>query len=141
MAPLFGVEEARDHAPEPWRRDGCYVRDANGEIVVRGRTAADARRIVASVNATRGIPTDALERWFVQDVSDPVTRPDLEIDLESNAEHSPHEIRPDDRRRLGDRRRGERRRSGPADPSSYVIDRRVFERRRGERRRSAEIKV
>ena len=51
------------HSPEPWKQDGRYVRDASGAIVVRGRSFADARRIVAAINATREIPTDALEHW------------------------------------------------------------------------------
>ena len=59
------------HSPEPWTQDGRYIRDAKDAIVVRGRTLADARRIVAAINATRDIPTDALEHWLVQDVSDP----------------------------------------------------------------------
>ena len=71
------------HSPEPWTAEGRYIRDATGAIVVRGRSYADARRIAAAINATRDIPTDALERWLVQDVSDPRTRPDLEVDLDT----------------------------------------------------------
>src|SRR5215470_4694155 len=60
------------HSPEPWTQDGRYIRDSRGAIVVRGRTLADARRIVAAINATRDMPTEALENWLAQDVSDPV---------------------------------------------------------------------
>jgi hypothetical protein len=79
-------DEPLIHAPEPWRQDGRYVRDAFGTIVVRGRSFGDARRIVAAVNATRGMPTEALEGWCAEDVSDPRTRPDLEVLLPEEAE-------------------------------------------------------
>jgi hypothetical protein len=146
-----------DHSPEPWTQEGRYIRDARGAIVVRGRTVADARRIAAAINATRDIPTDALEKWLVQDVSDPVTRPDLEVALEE-PEASPFAVPPPDgsaaaeaeratraepgpythphpERRRGDRRLEDRRRAGssPA-PDQLVFDRRVMERRFGERR-------
>lgn len=74
-------DETVIHAPEPWTQDGRYVRDAIGRIVVRGRSPADARRIVIAVNATRGIPSDALASWTVEDVSDPHTRPEMEVAL------------------------------------------------------------
>lgn len=77
----FDENETLVHAPEPWSHEGRYVRDAFGTIVVRGRSPADARRIVAAINSTRGIPTDALEGWTAQDVSDPHTRPELEVEL------------------------------------------------------------
>ena len=97
------------HSPEPWTAEGRYIRDASGAIVVRGRSYADARRIAAAINATRDIPTDALERWLVQDVSDPRTRPDLEVDLDSSDPGtSPYLVTPYDRR-LTDRRQAERR--------------------------------
>ena len=84
------------HSPEPWTQDGRYIRDAKDAIVVRGRTLADARRIVAAINATRDIPTDALEHWLVQDVSNPVGRPDLEIAIDDEVENSPFVVRPPD---------------------------------------------
>jgi hypothetical protein len=124
------------HSPEPWTAEGRYIRDASGAIVVRGRSHADARRIAAAINATRDIPTDALERWLVQDVSDPRTRPDLEVDLEStDPGHSPYLVTPYDRRRT-DRRQRERRApfSGEV-PEGLLFDRRVMERRLASRRR------
>ena len=90
---LFGGEDRRDHSPEPWRQEGRYLRDATGAIVVRGRSSADARRIAAAINGVRGIPTEVLESWRVEDVSDPSTRPDLEVDL-GDETASPHEVRP-----------------------------------------------
>lgn len=147
------------HSPEPWKQDGRYIRDAKGAIVVRGRTLADARRITAAVNATRDIPTDALEHWLVQDVSDPGTRPDLEVAL-AESEPSPFAVKPPDgtpipveasepkpaawpytlthpERRRDDRRQSDRRHpdSTPA-AGDLLFDRRVMERRFGERRRS-----
>jgi hypothetical protein len=129
--------ESSTHSPEPWRQEGRYIRDARGSIVVRGKTPEDARRIVAAINATRDIPTDALERWLVQDVSDPRTRPDLEVNLEStDPGRSPYLVKPRERRRT-ERRRKERR--GPyslAAPGTLVFDRRVMERRLADRRTS-----
>jgi hypothetical protein len=146
------------HSPEPWSQDGRYIRDARGAIVVRGRTAADARRIAAAINATRDIPTEALESWLVQDVSDPGTRPDLEVAL-GEPEASPFAVPPPDgpesgpvppaeaspgpwpytlthpERRRTDRRQGDRRQLGSAaEPHQLVFDRRVMERRFGDRR-------
>jgi hypothetical protein len=151
------------HSPEPWTQDGRYIRDAKAAIVVRGRTLADARRIVAAINATRDIPTDALEHWLVQDVSNPVGRPDLEIAISDEDESSPFAVLPPDappapmaasiqavprpepeswpytltapERREGERRLDERRlpESSPG-PHDLVFDRRVMERRFGERR-------
>ena len=90
------VEDEIDayHSPEPWTQDGRYIRDASGAIVVRGRTLADARRIVAAMNATRDMPTDALESWLIQDVSDPNMRPDLEVALGEDPLPSPYRVRP-----------------------------------------------
>lgn len=90
------VEDEIDayHSPEPWTQDGRYIRDASGAIVVRGRTMADARRIVAAINATRDMPTEALESWLIQDVSDPNTRPDLEVALGEDPLPSPYAVRP-----------------------------------------------
>ena len=107
--------------PARGRRKGAMV-----------RTEADARRIVAAINGTHGIPTAALEGWRVQDVSDPHTRPDLEIDLDSEPPPSPHEVKPPETAQVADRRRGERRMAPPVEPSPLFIDRRVFERRRQE---------
>ena len=124
------------HSPEPWMAEGRYIRDASGAIVVRGRSYADARRIAAAINATRDIPTDALERWLVQDVSDPRTRPDLEVDLETTDPGlSPYLVTPYDRRRT-DRRQGERRApfSGVV-AEGLLFDRRVMDRRIAPRRR------
>jgi hypothetical protein len=149
------------HSPEPWRQDGRYIRDAAGAIIVRGRTGADARRIVAAINATRDIPTDALEHWHVQDVSNPRTRPDLEVLVAPEPEASPFVVRPPveaippalpvpaaseprapqvreawPERRQGERRRADRRLSSAA-PEDLPFERRVMERRLGDRRRGA----
>jgi hypothetical protein len=143
------------HSPEPWRQDGRYIRDASGTIVVRGRTIADARRIVAAINATRDMPTDALEGWLVQDVSDPHTRPNLEVAIEETPSSRfavpPPEARPVvverpaapvqssmgfDRRRTDRRERDRRGAVSVLDPQALVFDRRVMERRLGQRRAS-----
>lgn len=132
--PVADEGETRRHAPEPWRQEGRYIRDAGGAIVVRGRSAADARRIVAAINGTRGIPTEALESWRVEDVSDPLTRPDFEVDLTLDLDPSPFAVTPPPRP-AAERRQGERRAAvDVSNPEALVFDRRVFERRRGERR-------
>jgi hypothetical protein len=133
--PFAEEDEPREHAPEPWYQDGRYIRDAAGAIVVRGRSAADARRIVAAINGVRGIPTEALESWRIEDVSNPHNRPDLEVELPEETEPSPFAVAPPPRR-AGDRRQKERRTAVTiADPQTLVFDRRVFERRREDRRR------
>lgn len=136
--PEYSEDEiAASHSPEPWKQEGRYIRDSRGTIVVRGKTAADARRIVAAINATSDIPTDALESWRLLDVSDPHTRPDLEIDLNSEpSERSPYLVTPYDLRKA-ERRRDERRAVFPdADPPPLLFDRRVLERRLGDRRKA-----
>lgn len=131
--------ESDTHSPEPWRQDGRYIRDDNGAIVVRGRSHADARRIVAAINATRDIPTDALERWLVQDVSNPETRPDLEVDLnETEPAVSPYAVQPPERR-ARERRRRERRSAQSAAGPPLIFDRRVMERRLSSRRNAMRL--
>ena len=130
-------ETAAQHSPEPWKAEDRYIRDARGVIVVRGKTATDARRIAAAINATRDIPTDALESWRLQDVSDPTTRPDLEIDLDGPApEPSPYLVTPDNRRRAERRRQDRRAIFSDAAPPALLFDRRVLERRFEQRRKA-----
>jgi hypothetical protein len=60
------------HSPEPWKVVNDELQDANGEEVIfltgeweiEGWTMApqDLRRIIACVNACRGIPTEKLEQ-------------------------------------------------------------------------------
>lgn len=127
----FGGEDRRDHSPEPWRQEGRYLRDATGAIVVRGRSSADARRIAAAINGVRGIPTEVLESWRVEDVSDPSTRPDFEVELAEEFA-SPHEVRPPSD--------ADAELSFPLSPPGFPIeksfpyDRRVAQRRQAERR-------
>ena len=124
------------HSPEPWKQDGRYIRDAAGAIVVRGRSYADARRIVAAVNATRTIPTEALESWLVEDVSDPVSRPNLEVTIAEEPAPSPYLVQPGERRRA-ERRQADRRVGAVADSvQGLVFDRRVMQRRLSQRRRN-----
>jgi hypothetical protein len=127
-----GDDERGDHAAEPWRAEGRYIRDAFGGIVVRGRSAADARRIVAAINGVRGIPTEVLESWKVEDVSNPATRPDFELELGDDA-RSPHEVRPPG---MAAREELSFPLSPPAFPieKPYPYDRRVGQRRMAERR-------
>src|SRR3954471_23525691 len=135
MDPLSDRNDDDAHSPEPWTQEGRYIRDAAGAIVVRGKTYSDARRIVAAVNATRDIPTEALENWLVQDVSNPRTRPDLEVELsETDLKPSPYAVTPPERRSQERRARQRRQPFPPADPPALLFDRRVMERRLSERR-------
>ncbi len=71
-----------EHSPEPWRSEygneegpddsfGEFYRilaadaDTDFDEIVRVGDEADARRIVACVNACRGVPTEALETGIV----------------------------------------------------------------------------
>lgn len=127
-------EENGRHSPEPWRQEGRYIRDAEGEIVVRGKSIADARRIVAAINATREIPTEALECWFPQDVSDAKTRPDLEIEVEEHGPPSPLQVLPPAPPSFDEVA------EKPSTPEDFglIFDRRVFQRRVSHRRVSAD---
>ncbi|MEO8189122.1 MAG: hypothetical protein ABI682_02175 [Acidobacteriota bacterium] len=54
----------RAHSPEPWtsdRTDPRMVMDAQGRLVGVLTTADDARRILSSVNGTRGLPGAGLD--------------------------------------------------------------------------------
>ncbi len=117
-------DETGEHAPEPWIQEDRYIRDAKREIVVRAKSPADARRIVAAVNAVQGIPTDALEGWVVQVVSGSAVGPESDGDTIEEAradaleaiERFLNDRRLEDRRRgdrRPDRRRGDRRRENP----------------------------
>ncbi len=98
-------EEKQDHHPEPWMQDGCDILDAGGWTLASARFPADARRIVAAINAVRGIPNDALESWSVNVIGEPAAAAAAAGD---RLESSPAENFPNDRR-VGERRRGERR--------------------------------
>ncbi|HEY3123251.1 MAG TPA: hypothetical protein VGK70_04235, partial [Thermoanaerobaculia bacterium] len=76
------------------------------------RFPADARRIVAAINAVQGIPTDALESWFVNVLGEPAG---VAVAAGGRPQSSPAESFPDNRR-VGQRRRGERRAARPHIP-------------------------
>jgi hypothetical protein len=90
------VTNKPEHQPEPWSQNGRYILDASGWTLASTRFPADARRIVAAINAVQGIPTDALESWVVNVVGEPsgADKPGGAVEGE---------------RRHGERRRGERR--------------------------------
>ncbi len=136
MEPSPWEEESQEHSPEPWTQYGRYIRDANGAIVVRGRSPADARRIVAAVNATQGMPTEALQSWTVQVVSDP--KADVEVVLEREAQKEESEAPPEPAREPEPLPATEASAQPAAAPGRYVFDRRVYERRREERRKAGQ---
>lgn len=56
------------HTPEPWTLNCSGVFDPKGERVCDRIAEHDARRMVACVNACRGLPTEALEAHLVEDL-------------------------------------------------------------------------
>jgi hypothetical protein len=103
-------EETHDHAPEPWVQLGRFVRDANGRIVVRGKSALDARRVVACVNALAGVPTETIAQWSIQVAGGAGAGPDPALaEMPADAVEAVKEFVGSEDRRLGERRRGERR--------------------------------
>jgi hypothetical protein len=105
----MGRHTAQDHQPEPWMQDGRYVLDASGWTLASARFPADARRIVAAINAVQGIPTDALESWSVNVIGEPIERA-AAAGAPGQGDASgplPNE------RRAGQRRHGDRRASRP----------------------------
>jgi hypothetical protein len=106
-------EETGSHAPEPWAQLGRYVRDATGRIVLRGKTPADVRRVVACINAFAGVPTEAVETFQIQVSGGAGLGPDPALaELPDNAAEAVREFVGSEERRMGERRRRDRRRSG-----------------------------
>jgi hypothetical protein len=102
--------EKQEHQPEPWAQNGRYILDAGGWTLASARFPADARRIVAAINAVQGIPTDALESWVINVIGESAgaEEPAEGHALEAEASESfPSE------RRAGERRRGDRRATHP----------------------------
>ncbi|MGH9367692.1 MAG: hypothetical protein ACRD3M_08465 [Thermoanaerobaculia bacterium] len=118
----MGGWEREKHQPEPWTVDGRHVLSATGWRLAKAVLAADARRIVAAVNDTQGIPTVALEAGFIRDLLELKVWPralwesqGARLQVVNAAEFFLHE---------------------PLDPAEpFSFDRRVGERRRSERRR------
>ena len=105
----MGKHAGQDHQPEPWMQDGRYILDASGWTLASARFPADARRIVAAINAVQGIPTDALESWTVNVIGEPIERAEAagRTGQGDAPEPFPNE------QRLSERRRGDRRASRP----------------------------
>lgn len=102
-------QEKQDHQPEPWTQDGRYILDASGWTLASTRFPADARRIVAAINAVQGIPTDALESWSINVIGEPAG---VAAAAGDHSESSRAEAFSDNRR-LAERRRGDRRATHP----------------------------
>jgi hypothetical protein len=101
----MGRQEKPDHQPEPWTQDGRYILDASGWTLASTRFPADARRIVAAINAVQGIPTEDLESWFSNVIGEPM---EALVAAGDRAESPDLEIFPEDRR-SSNRRHGDRR--------------------------------
>ncbi len=122
-------EEPQRHAPEPWAQLGRFVRDAAGRIVVRGKTPVDARRVVACINALMGVPTETIESWNIQVSGGAGAGPDPDLTaIPDDAVQAIQEFIGDEDRRLGDRRKAERRRLAEA----VSIEGEVHERQSGD---------
>ncbi len=120
----MGGWELEKHQPEPWAVEGRqHLVSATGWRLAKAVLAADARRIVAAINDTQGIPTAALEAGFIRDLLELRVWPravwesqGTRLQVVNAADVFLHEpLDPPDAfafdRRVGDRRRGERRRS------------------------------
>jgi hypothetical protein len=105
----MGRQARQDHQPEPWVQHGSEILDATGWTLGRARFPADARRIVAAINAVQGIPTDALEAWFVNVIGE---TPGALVAGGDRAPSSASELLSGDQR-SSDRRRGDRRAQRP----------------------------
>jgi hypothetical protein len=105
----MGRHARQDHQPEPWMQDGRYILDASGWTLGSARFPADARRIVAAINAVQGIPTDALESWIVNVIGEPIERADAAGRAGKGDASGPLP----NERRLVERRHGDRRASRP----------------------------
>lgn len=104
--------ENREQALEPWAQLGKYIRDAKGRIVLSGKRPADARRVVACVNALMGVPTETVERWNIQVFGGAGAGPDPALaSIPAGAVEAIEEFVGSRDRRLGERRRADRRRA------------------------------
>lgn len=116
--------DEEEHQPEPWTYDDRSILSAGGWRLAKAVLIPDARRIVAAVNDTLGIPTVALEAGFIRDLLELKIwpRPDgrvLSISPAAAADAAEYFLvdPPDGQerfpydRRSSDRRRGERRRN------------------------------
>ena len=56
------------HQPEPWTQEGQFILSATGWRLAKAVFEEDARRIVAAINDSQGIPTVALEAGFIRDL-------------------------------------------------------------------------
>jgi len=109
------TEPGKYQSREPWSYEGRNILDSAGAPLATAADPEDARRIVAAVNAVQGMPTDALESWTVEVISDPA----LEIGIEAGPAR--RETYPDDRRSGQDRRQGDRRQGSLNAVSSWEV--------------------
>ena len=119
----MGGWELEKHQPEPWTLDGRHILSATAWRLAKSVLATDARRIVAAINDTQGIPTAALEAGFIRDLLELKVWPraaweghGTRLQVVNSADVFLHEpLDPPEPfsfdRRVGDRRRGDRRRS------------------------------
>lgn len=113
--------EEEEHQPEPWSYDERSILSAKNWRLAKAVLVPDARRIVAAVNDTLGIPTAALEAGFIRDL--------LELRIWPRGGRDLLRISPEvlEAAEYFLRDPGE-------EPGRFPYDRRLGERRRGERR-------
>jgi hypothetical protein len=105
--------EPGEPSPEPWAQLGRFVRDAKGRIVLRGKTPLDIRRVVACVNAFAGVPTETVEHFAFQVSGGAGLGPDPTLrEIPEGAVEAIREFIGSEERRMGQRRKGDRRRAG-----------------------------
>lgn len=112
------------HQPEPWKHDGRSIVNASGWVLAKTIFESDAKRIVAAVNDVLSIPTAALEAGFIREILVPRSESTSEMTIRTHplpqGPTDPAEFFVHDRR-LGDRRRSERRRGVAAAPRILSI--------------------
>lgn len=108
-------EAEKSRSLEPWSYQGRNVLDASGTPLATAADPEDARRIVAAVNAVQGMPTQALESWTVEVLSDPA------LELETDADYDVREPYPNERRARQERRQDDRRQGTLNAPSPWEV--------------------
>lgn len=109
------AESEKHQTREPWAFKGRNILDSNGVPLATVADPEDARRIVAAVNAVQGMPTEALESWTVEVISDPA------LEIEIGPELRLREPYPGDRRSGRDRRQADRRQGSLNAPSPWEV--------------------
>jgi len=120
----MAARSKEQHQPEPWSYEGRSILNSAGWTLAKTIFEADARRLVAAVNDVLGIPTAALEAGFIREILVPRPESTSEVSIRVHplprmpadaAEFFLHD------RRMGERRKSDRRRGVAASPRILSI--------------------